>query len=397
MQRRDFFRLSLSACAVILGSNVFASLREPLDNHEVSDVVFPQKRPLIVHSDRPPLLESPMDIFATAITPNDAFFVRWHMPRIPTHKFISTYRLAVNGAVKKPIYLSLHDLKNNFEQVEVTAVLQCGGNSRSAFVPTTSGIQWGNGAMGCAKWKGVRLRDVLNHAGLDKDAKWVGFNGDDKAAFHKTENFKRELTLSEITDDVIIAYEMNGEELPFLNGYPLRLIVPGLYSDSWVKMLSNISVTKEYKELFYMDKAYRIADNECECETPDNLAPKTKPITTMNIKSVIAYPKNNSSIKVETNVTVKGVAFDSGHGIKEVLISVDEGKNWAKAELGAELSLYAFREFRFAMRAKSKGTLTIMAKAINNLGEEQPYVQDMKWNRGGYKYNGIDSITLEVV
>ncbi|MCK9491913.1 MAG: molybdopterin-dependent oxidoreductase [Sulfurimonas sp.] len=397
MQRRDFFRLSLSACAVVLGSNVFGSTREPLDNQRVIDVAFPQKRPLITYSDRPPLLETPMEFFKDAITPNDAFFVRWHMPRIPVHKYIDTYRLSIHGAVKKHTYLSLDELKSEFEQVEITAVMQCGGNSRSAFVPTTSGIQWGNGAMGCAKFKGVRLKDVLDRVGLDKDARWVGLNGDDKAAFHKTENFKRELALSEINENVIIAYEMNGEELPFLNGYPIRLIVPGMYSDSWVKMLSNISVTKEYQELFYMDKAYRIADNECECEEPDNLAKKTKPITTMNIKSVIAYPKNGSSIKVDANIVAKGVAFDSGNGIKEVLISVDDGKNWAKAELGDELSLFAFREFKFAFRAKSRGVLTIMAKAINNLGEEQPKASAIKWNRGGYKYNGIDTISLEVV
>ncbi|EQB39498.1 hypothetical protein M947_05750 [Sulfurimonas hongkongensis] len=397
MQRRDFFRLSLSACAVVFGSNAFGITREPLDNQKVIDIAFPQKRPLITYSDRPPLLETPMEFLGSAITPNDAFFVRWHMPRIPVYKYIDQYRLSVGGAVKNHIYLSLDELKSEFKIVEITAVVQCGGNSRSAFVPTTSGIQWGNGAMGCAKFKGVRLIDVLDYAGLDKDARWVGLNGDDKAAFHKTENFKRELELSEINENVIIAYEMNGEELPFLNGYPIRLIVPGMYSDSWVKMLSTISVTKEYQELFYMDKAYRIADNECECESPDNLAKKTKPITTMNIKSVIAYPKNGSSIKVDANVIAKGVAFDGGHGIKEVLISVDGGESWQSADLGEELSPYAFREFRFSFRAKSRGVLTIMAKAINNLGQEQPKPSEIKWNRGGYKYNGIDSITLEVV
>ena len=105
--------------------------------------------------------------------------------------------------------LSLKELKNDYEQVELTAVLQCGGNSRSAFTPITGGIQWGNGAMGCAKWKGVRLNDVLKKAGMKKGASWIGINGDDKAAFHKTENFVRELKLDEIKDDVIIAYEMN--------------------------------------------------------------------------------------------------------------------------------------------------------------------------------------------
>ena len=395
MQRRDFLKLSLVASALAL--NASASTRQPLDSQSVSDVAFPEKRPLITYSDRPPILESPIEVFTKAITPNDEFFVRWHMPKIPTHVSIDSYRVKVSGEVKNPLYISLQELKSEYEQVELTAVMQCGGNSRSAFVPTTSGIQWGNGAMGCAKFKGVRLKDVLQKANLTKDAAWIGLNGDDKAAFHKTENFMRELALHEIKDDVIIAYEMNGEELPFLNGYPVRLVIPGSYSDSWVKMLSNITVMKEYKELFYMDTAYRIPDNECECETPDNYYEKTKPITTMNIKSVIGYPTSKTKINVNSNVTLKGVAFDSGHGIKEVLISLDAGKTWQKSKLGKELSLHAFREFRFNFRPKSKGDITLMAKAVNKIDQEQPFAKDILWNHGGYKYNGIDSVTISVI
>ena len=397
MQRRDFFKLSLAASAVALTTSATATTRQPIDSQSVSKVAFPEKRPLITYSDRPPILETPIEVFTKAITPNDEFFVRWHMPKIPTHLSIDTYRIKVSGEVDNPLYISLKELKNDYEQVELTAVMQCGGNSRSAFVPTTSGIQWGNGAMGCAKWKGVRLNDVLKKAGLQKDANWIGLNGDDKAAFHKTESFMRELAVHEIKDDVIIAYEMNGEDLPYLNGYPVRLVIPGSFSDSWVKMLNNITVMKEYKELYYMDTAYRVPDNETESETPDNHFSKTKPITTMNIKSVIGYPTSKTKIDANSNVTLKGVAFDSGHGIKEVLISVNGGKTWQKAELGKELSLHAFREFKFAFRPKSKGKITLMAKAINMLGEEQPFAKDIQWNHGGYKYNGIDSVTITVV
>jgi sulfite dehydrogenase (cytochrome) subunit A len=397
MQRRDFFKLSLAASAVALTTPASALTREPIDSQSVSKVAFPEKRPLITYSDRPPILETPIEVFTKAITPNDEFFVRWHMPKIPTHVSIDSYRIKVSGAVENPLYISLKELKSDYEQVKLTAVMQCGGNSRSAFVPTTSGIQWGNGAMGCASWKGVRLNDVLKKAGLQSDANWIGLNGDDKAAFHKTESFMRELEVHEIKDDVIIAYEMNGEDLPYLNGYPVRLVIPGSFSDSWVKMLSNITVMKEYKEIYYMDTAYRVPDNDCECETPDNLSKKTKPITAMDIKSVIGYPTSNTRIDANSNVVLKGVAFDSGHGIKEVLISVDAGKSWSPAELGKELSLHAFREFKFAFRPKSKGKITLMAKAINTIGEEQPFAKDIQWNHGGYKYNGIDSVTITVV
>jgi len=114
-------------------------------------------------------------------------------------------------------------------------------------------------------WKGARLRDVLERAGIKKDAEWIGFNGMDNAAYYETPNFVREMNIHELGDHVIIAYEMNGEELPYLNGFPTRLIIPGHYSDSWVKMLSNLTLTTSYQKLFFMDVAYRIPDNDCEC------------------------------------------------------------------------------------------------------------------------------------
>jgi len=398
MQRRDFFKTSIVASAAILGSGLSASqTSQPIDNRKVSEMAFPEKRPLITYSDRPPLLESPRSTFTKGLTPNDEFFVRWHLPDIPTQLDPDAYTIKIDGLVKKELTISLKELKNNFEQVEVAAVLQCGGNSRSAFHPVAGGIQWGSGAMGCAKWKGVRLSDILNRAGLSKDAKWIGFNGKDNAAYYETPNFVRELELEELNDHVIIAYEMNGEDLPYLNGYPLRLVIPGYYSDSWVKMLSNITVTNKYKSLFFMDVAYRIPDNETESETPDKHFKPTKPITFMNVKSIIGYPENGMKVYHNSHVVVRGVAFDDGHGISKVLISTDEGKTWSDSELKQENGRYAFTEFRFAYKPTEYGKVNIMAKAVNRLGDEQPLAKDILWNHGGYKYNGVDVVTVEVV
>ncbi len=235
MKRRDLFKktITLAGTTALTGTMLKAErTKQPIDNRKVSAIAFPEKRPLIVYSDRPPLLETPRSVFTSALTPNDQFFVRWHMPDIPTHINPDTFTISVNGLVERELQISLHDIKTTFEQVEVTAVLQCGGNSRSAFRPIAGGIQWGSGAMGCATWKGVRLRDILDKAGLKKDAAWIGFNGSEKAAYYETPNFVRELELSELDDHVILAYEMNGEDLPYLNGYPLRLVIPGYYSDS---------------------------------------------------------------------------------------------------------------------------------------------------------------------
>jgi sulfoxide reductase catalytic subunit YedY len=398
MQRRDFLKASLAASAVAIGSSVNAGVTtQPVDSRKVSKIAFPEKKPLITYSDRPPLLETPRESFTQAITPNDEFFVRWHMPEIPTFIDPDTYKIHINGLVNKELHISLNELKTSFEQVEVVSVLQCGGNSRSAFKPVAGGIQWGSGAMGCAKWKGVRLSDVLNRAGLKKDAVWIGFNGMDNAAYYETPTFVREMRIDELDDHVILAYEMNGEDLPYLNGYPLRLVIPGHYSDSWVKMLSNITVTSDYQKLFFMDVAYRVPDNDCECETPEKKFKPTKPITTMNVKSVIGYPTNNTVVYHNSHVVVRGVAFDDGHGIKDVLISTDGGKTWKEAILDKDAGRYAFRAFRFAFKPTKYGKVSIMAKAINRLGHEQPFAQDIKWNHGGYKYNGIDVVTIEVV
>lgn len=398
MKRRDFFKASFAASAALIGTSLSAGVTtQPIDNRKVSNVAFPEKKPLITYSDRPPLLETPRSAFTQAITPNDEFFVRWHLPEIPTHIDPDNYTIKIDGFVNKELHISLNELKRDFEQVEVTAVLQCGGNSRSAFKPTAGGVQWGSGAMGCAKWKGVRLRDILNRAGLKKEAHWIGFNGKDNPAYYETPNFVRELELDELDDHVIVAYEMNGEDLPYLNGYPLRLVIPGYYSDSWVKMLSNITVTDKYKSLFFMDVAYRVPDNETESETPENKFKVTKPITTMNVKSVIGYPTNETTVYFNSHVVVRGVAFDDGHGIKDVMISIDDGKTWQKAELDEKAGRYAFKAYRFAFKPSTYGKIKIMAKAINRLGHEQPFAKDIKWNHGGYKYNGIDVVTITVV
>ena len=401
MKRRDFFKkTALVASGVALNATTLeaTNTHQPVDNRKVSPVAFPEKRPLIMYSDRPPLLETPRDIFTSVLTPNDQFFVRWHMPDIPTHIDPDTFTISVNGLVKKELKISLKELKTDFEQVELTAVLQCGGNSRSAYSPIAGGIQWGNGAMGCATWKGVRLKDILDQAGLHNSAEWIGFNGSERAAYYETPEFIRELHLDELDDNVILAYQMNGEDLPYLNGYPLRLIIPGTYSDSWVKMLSNITVTNKYKNLFFMDVAYRIPDNECECETHEERAVKTKPIRKMNVKSIIGYPTQNSTVTYNSHIVLRGLAWDDGHGIKAVMVSVDNGKTWDKATLDeGKFGRYAYRAFRYAFKPTTLGKVTLMTKAINKIGEEQPFANEIKWNHGGYKYNGIDEITVEVI
>lgn len=394
--RRKFLGLSLAmgASALIADTKpkVEAQFQPPV-------IAFPQKKPLKTISDRPPLLESPRDIFTQAITPNDQFFVRWHMPDIPTYIDLNSFRLEVKGNVNNQLSLTIDDLKSKFEPVEVTSVLQCGGNSRSFYSTTTHGVQWQHGAMGCAVWRGVRLKDLLNRAGVKQNSVWVGVNGLEKPALEATPKFLREVPIDEALEDkIIVAYEMNGEDLPYLNGFPLRLVIPGHFSDSWVKMLSEITVLDKYKNTFFMDVAYTVPNNDCECIIPGaDIEYKRKPIAIMKVKSVIGYPTPNTVIKKGSKVQVQGVAFDEGYGIKEVMISLDSGKSWGQTKLEKDSGKYAFRKWQFEWEPKMKGDYSIMVRAINRIGKIQPLADEIGWNAGGYQYNAVDIVKVKIV
>jgi len=398
--RRKFLGLGLTMTAVgLFGKNNKNEIIADNAQFAPPMIAFPQKKPLKTISDRPPLLESPRDLFTQTITPNDQFFVRWHMPDIPTFIDLSTFKLQVKGNVNTPLSLSLDDLKSKFEPVEITSVLQCGGNSRSFYTSPTHGVQWGHGAMGCAIWRGVRLKDLLNKAGVKESSTWIGVNGLEKPALDVTPKFVREIPIDEaLKDNIIVAYSMNGEDLPYLNGFPLRLVIPGHFSDSWVKMLSEITVLNKYKNTFFMDVAYTVPNNDCECIVPgSDVEYKRKPIAEMKVKSVIGYPTPNTVIKKGSKVLVQGVAFDEGHGIKEVMISLDKGKTWVATKLESDSGKYSFRKWVYEWPAKTKGDFTIMVRAINRIGRIQPMADEIGWNAGGYQYNAVDSVNVKIV
>jgi len=398
--RRDFIKKSLIlAGSLSFVDKVFASSQNSINikNYPLT-VKYPTKTEMIMYSDRPPLLETPRQYFTKAVTPNEAFFVRWHLSDIPTNIDINSWRLKIKGNVEKELELSMEDLKTKFEPVSFYAVNQCSGNGRSFYAAkqTSLGIQWKHGAMGNALWTGVRLSDVLNYAGVKCDSIEVAFNGLDKAPYPKTPDVVRTLPIDKcLYENLILAYEMNGEDIPILNGYPLRLIVPGWYATHWIKSLSEITVLNQELKNFWMEKAYHLPDNACHGEEPDNLSKRRRVITFMNVKSVIGAPEDNTTIRLGEVIKISGVAFDGGYGIKEVLISLDNGKSWQETYLGPDLGRYSFREWFYNFRPTQKGSYKILVKAINKNNQTQPY--EAKWNAGGFMWNGLDSITLNVI
>ncbi|MBD3728300.1 MAG: molybdopterin-dependent oxidoreductase [Sphingomonadales bacterium] len=355
---------------------------------------FPTKGEMILHRTRPPLLETPMEVFNDGVfTPNDRFFVRWHWASVPDSVDAASFRLKIHGHVDKEIELTLDNLLNDYERIEYPAINQCSGNSRGLFEPYVIGGEWGNGAMGNAMWTGVRLKDVLEKAGVKQGAVDVRFAGLDEALMPDAPQFMKSLKADHAMDgEVMIAFAMNGEQLPLLNGFPIRLIVPGWYSTYWVKMLASIEVLDHEDDQFWMAKAYKIPD------TPNaNVAPGTKDfpkvaINKMVPRSFVTNLKNGDAVAGGKPLAVSGIAMGGDTGVAKVEISTDGGKSWAETTLGKDEGKYGFRRFDASVDAPATGSLAIMVRCTNSDNIAQP--MDMVWNPGGYMQCGVETVTV---
>jgi DMSO/TMAO reductase YedYZ molybdopterin-dependent catalytic subunit len=353
---------------------------------------LPGKKPLIELADRPPNYEAPLEYFRTPITPNDEFFVRYHLADIPEVD-PKTYKIKVGGdGADNAVELTLDDLKA-LPAVEVVAVNQCSGNRRGLSKPHVPGVEWGYGAMGCARWKGAKLKDILAKAGLKKDAIEISFNGADGPVADKTPDFVKSIPTWKATEDTtIVAYEMNGGPLPHFNGAPARLVVPGWTGTYWMKHLVEINALMKPLGTFWMAASYRIPlgkfpirDRFISQETAANT-----PITEIVVNSLITSHRDGAKVK-PGKVTVSGIAWDGGYGIRNVSVSTDGGKTWSTATLGQDLGPFAFRPWRFDLTAK-KGKNSVMVNATNKIGQSQ--TAELIFNPPGYHNNVMQNISL---
>lgn len=388
----------------------FGSVAAALDTRDTGEGVtfaagprplvrYPGKRPLIRVSTRPPHLETPFAVFNEGpITANDAFFVRYHLANIPLSIDTDTYRVAVKGLVKTPLSLSLEDLKQVADPVEVVAVNQCSGNSRGFSSPRVFGSQLANGAMGNARWRGVPLHKVLEKAGVAPGARQVTFNGLDTPVLPTTPDFRKALEIEHaLSPEPLLAWSMNGQDIPFLNGYPVKLVVPGYFGTYWVKHVTEIEVidhTFEGHDAFFMTTGYRLPDNDCNCVAPGTAPEKTRPIATLPVRSFLTSVRNGDVLKAGAEVELKGIAFDGGAGIKSVDVSLDEGRSWRPAKLGKDLGRFSFREWRLPARFERRGPAVLQVRATNQTGEVQP--ERAVWNPGGYRRHVIESTNVTI-
>ena len=348
---------------------------------------FPQKREMIVQRITPPLLETPFGVFDQGLlTPNDRHFVRWHWSP-PTSIDVERYRVAVYGALQSPLTLSLDQVLRAGEHVEFTAINQCAGNARGHFEPRVAGAQWGHGAMANAHWRGVRLRDVLDKAGVKAGARFVRFKGLDRPPVEGAPQFIKSIPIDVARrDDTIIAFAMNGSALPLLNGFPLRIIVPGWYSTYWVKMLSDIEVLTAEDQNFWMAKAYRMPTVLVK---PGDKDFPTRPISTMVPRAWITSHVDGATLPK----AVHGIAMGGDSGVAKVELVVGDGDGAViNAQLDREDGKFGFRRW--------SATLPVFAvdqrigpRCTNANGVTQPLTQS--WNPSGYARDGVEFLAFK--
>ncbi len=365
-------------------------------------VQYPEKVPLIRLTDRPVQLETPRHYFRTALTPNEAFFVRYHLPGEPNRVDLAKWRLQVEGQVNSNLSLNFADLLQ-LPAVEVVAVNQCSVNSRSDFQPRVSGGQWGHGGMGCARWRGVRLRDLLDKAGIKSRAKQVQFQGLDFGKGPKgygSHAFMKSFDVDDpVLDRAIVAYSMNDAPLPILNGFPARLIFPGKFATYWVKHITWIRILDHEDSNFWTAKAYKIPNTPNADTTPAAVAAgqvNMVPIGTaeMPVRSFIVAPDGATKLAAGFPISISGIAFTGQGGIKRVEVSTDDGKNWHEAKLGEDLGPYAFRTWAFAWTPRQAGRYILAVRATDGKGMVQP--DHSIWNPGGYLLNRIERQSVVV-
>lgn len=396
LDRRRFVSGAGATLLIAPAMSAAAEAQLPFANGSRPLVRVPQKRPMLLLTSRPPQLETPFAVFREGpLTPNDAFFVRYHLSGLPDAIDPATFRLAIGGHVGKPLELSLASLKREFPVTELVAVNQCSGNSRGFFAPRVGGGQLGNGAMGNARWRGVPLRALLDRAGVRAGARQVTFNGLDVPPADGVPDFVKALDIDHARDgEVMVAWAMNGADLPFLNGYPLRLVVPGHYGTYWVKHLSEINVVDAEFGGYWMKTAYRVPDNDCACVAPGTKPDRTRPISRFNVRSFVTSHAEGGRVAAGRVTELRGIAFSGGAGVVRVLVSPDGGASWREARLGDDLGRFSFREWRLGLRLAA-GSHRIMVRAYAADGETQPL--EPRWQPAGYMRNVVETLTLEAI
>lgn len=351
--------------------------------------MIPGKEKLLVRSLRPPDYEAPVALLDSWVTPIEHFYVRSHLP-VPTSLDAAGWTLQVEGEVATPLTLSLEELKR-LPAVTQTVTLECAGNGRAFFDPPVPGVQWTRGAVGTARWTGVRMADVLKRAGARSAGRFVLMNGADRA-LGNMQDFVRQVPIAKaMHPDTLIAYEMNGQPIPVAHGFPLRAIIPGWEGAYSMKWLMNLRVVPREFDGFWVATAYRYPLKQIApgaAVDPKDMGP----LTGLAVKSLITKPLEGA-VLAPGKIDVAGFAWAGEVAIAKVDVSIDNGATWQSARLTGENARYTWRRFEAQVTAPRAESYLIMSRATDASGRVQPMMPP--WNPSGYLWNAPDAVRIE--
>ncbi len=344
------------------------------------------------HSERPLTGSVPAHEHDFDVTPNDRMFVRNNL--LTPVLDINSHRLTIKGLVDKELSFSVFDLPKTFGTVTLQGMLECAGSGRSGYRPTASGTPWlETGGMGCPKWGGVRLADVLKAAGVKPNGLHVAGQGGDPGAIATAAPVIRSIPMSKAMDpNTLIAWSMNGEPLPFVHGHPLRLVVPGWVGSASTKWLHTLTVLDAPFKGTFMNSSYRVP--RYPVEPGQKMPPDSVSTEAWPVKSIITSPAANARFKAADRITVRGRAWVGEGVVSRVEVSADEGKTWQPAELSRLADKFAWRTFSFDFKPEQPGYQSFLARAWDDRGNAQPAVP--AWNPLGYFWNGWHRVGVVV-
>ena len=401
--RREFLNyagLTAMAVSIDLVPPIFQLPRNELiasaNADSLDELTISGKNGLRVLSDRPLNAEAPPYLLDDVITPNDRHFVRNN--GLPPEIDSKGWTLTVDGEVHNPLVLTLEQLKR-FKHYTHTLQIECGGNGRAGFNPPTKGNQWTYGAIGCATYKGVRMKDVLRSAGLKNSAFYTGYYGSDlhlSGAPNKVPISRGTPIHKALDDYTLIVWEMNGRPLPLLHGFPLRVVTPGWPGSTCIKWLRRITIRdKEHDGPKMKGYSYRVPKYPVP---PGKHVPKEdmKIIESMPVKSLITFPKSQLNWKYKKSLSLRGHAWAGDRSIKAVHVSINFGVNWMETSLTPPVNRFAWQNWKTLIDFPMKGYYEVWARATDSMGEMQPMVVP-GWNPKGYLNNAMHRISVTII
>lgn len=407
--RRGFLKKStLATMAGMLGTKIAFADRLPTGyiplafqepGHAEPNPMLIKNKDLIVLNDKPWNVEPPAHLLDDAITPADKMFIR-NNGLIPESVDVANWKLTINGeAVKAAKTYSINDLKKKFKTYSYQLVLECAGNGRSGYAPQTAGNQWSDGAVSCAEWTGVRLKDILADVGLKDDAVYIGYYGKDlhisqdptKPVISRGVPIKKALE-----DETLVAWAMNGKDIPLTHGHPLRLVIGGWPASVSGKWLHTIAIRNKVHDGAKMTgKSYKVPINPVQpgVDPPED---QFRIIESMPVKSLITFPKTGAMVDLGQSISLRGHAWAGDRAVKTMQVSFDFGSTWQPCKLQNPKNRLAWQQWTAELKLPQKGYYEIWARAIDDAGVSQPMVMP-QWNPEGYCNNACHRIAVKVV